>query len=68
MNWQDAGPALTVVAGAVVGRWTHARVRWLEEQTFELPLQQLVFQEYVDAAIAAGKRTEALVAEMHEML
>ena len=49
-------------------RWTQAHFRWLEEQRFELPLQQLVFQEYVDAAIAAGKRTDALVAQMHEML
>ena len=45
-------------------RWTQAHCRWLEEQKFALPLQQLVFQEYVDAAIAAGKRTDALVAQM----
>ena len=49
-------------------RWTKAHFRWLEEQKFEILLQQLVFQEYVDAAIAAGKRTDALVAQMHEML
>ena len=49
-------------------RWTQAHFRWLEEQKFEIALQQLVFQEYVDAAIAAGKRTDALVAQMHEML
>ena len=49
-------------------RWTQAHFRWLEEQKFEISLQQLVFQEYVDAAIAAGKRTDALVAQMHEML
>ena len=49
-------------------RWTQAHFRWLEGQKFALPLQQLVFQEYVDAAIAAGKRTDALVAQMHEML
>ena len=35
-------------------RWTQAHFRWLEEQKFELPLQQLVFQDYVDAAIVAG--------------
>jgi len=49
-------------------RWTQAHFHWLEEQKFELPLQQLVFQEYVDAAVAAGKRTDALEAQMHEML
>ena len=49
-------------------RWTQAHFRWLEEQKFEISLQQLVFQEYVDATIAAGKRTDALVAQMHEML
>ncbi|MDE0393365.1 MAG: IS110 family transposase [Gammaproteobacteria bacterium] len=49
-------------------RWTQAHFRWLEGQKFALPLQQLVFQEYVDAAIAAAKRTDALVAQMHEML
>ena len=45
-----------------------AHFHWLKEQKFELPLQQLVFQEYVDAAVAAGKRTDALEAQMHEML
>ena len=49
-------------------RWTQAHFRWLEQQKFDLPLQQVVFQEYVDAAIAAGKRTDALVAQMHEVL
>ena len=49
-------------------RWTQAYFRWLEEQRFDLPLQQVVFQEYVDAAIAAGKRTGGLEAQMHEML
>ena len=57
--------------GSVYGgrsRWTQAHFRWLEAQKFDLPLQQVVFQEYVDAAVAAGKRTGALEAQMHEML
>ena len=49
-------------------RWTQAHFRWLEQQKFDRPLQQVVFQEYVEAAIAAGKRTDALVAQMHEVL
>ena len=41
-------------------RWTQAHFRWLEAQAFESPVQQVVFQEYIDAvtqaqALAAGK-------------
>ena len=41
-------------------RWTQAHFRWLEEQKFALPLQQLVFQEYVDAGVAAGSTSSSL--------
>ena len=41
-------------------RWTQAHFRWLEEQKFDFPVQQTVFQEYVDAAVAAQKRTDGL--------
>ena len=49
-------------------RWTQAHFRWLEEQSFDLALQQIVFQEYVDAVVAAVKRTAGLKAQMHEAL
>ena len=49
-------------------RWMQAHSRWLEEQKFDFPVQQTVFQEYVDAAVAAQKRTDGLEAQMHEML
>lgn len=49
-------------------RWTQAHFRWLEEQSFDLALQQIVFQEYVDAVVAAVKRTAGLKAQMHEPL
>ena len=49
-------------------RWTQAHFRWLEQQRFDLALQQTVFQEYVDAVVAAVKRTAGLEAQMHETL
>lgn len=39
--------------------WTQAHVRWLETVTFDQPVQQIVFQEYVDSVLAMGKRVEA---------
>lgn len=49
-------------------RWTQAHFRWLEQQRFDLTLQQIVFQEYVDAVVATVKRTAGLKAQMHEAL
>lgn len=49
-------------------RWTQAHFRWLEQQRFDLALQQIVFQEYVDAVVAAVKRTAGLKAQMDEAL
>ena len=34
-------------------RWTQRYFRWLEEQRFENPVQQEVFQEYVDTVMEA---------------
>ena len=48
-------------------RWTQTHFRWLEEQKFDFPVQQVVFQEYVDAVVAARKRTDGLEAQMHEV-
>ena len=33
-------------------RWTKEHFRWLEKIQFENPIQQIVFQEYVDVAVA----------------
>ena len=49
-------------------RWTQAHSRWLEAQAFELPVQQVVFQEYVDAVVQASARVASLEAQMHEAL
>ena len=49
-------------------RWTQAHSRWLEQQKFDLAVQQTVFQEYVDAVVAAVKRTDGIKAQMHETL
>ena len=49
-------------------RWTQAHSRWLEAQAFESPVQQVVFQEYVDAVAQATARVASLKARMHEAL
>ena len=49
-------------------RWTQAHSRWLEAQRFEHPVQQVVFQEYVDTVEQATARVAALEAQMHEAL
>jgi transposase len=40
--------------------WTQAHYRWLEERKFKQPVQQIVFQEYVDAVKAQNTRVAAL--------
>jgi transposase len=49
-------------------RWTQAHFRWLEQVTFETAVQQLVFQEYVDAVKAAQRRVAGLESAMHDAL
>ena len=49
-------------------RWTQAHFRWLEEQRFDHAVQQVVFQEYVDAVKAAQARTAGLEAQMRDVL
>ncbi len=49
-------------------RWTQAHFRWLEQQRFDRAVQQVVFQEYVDAVEAGQTRTAGLQAQMHEVL
>ena len=41
-------------------RWTKMHFRWLEEQKFEHPVQQVVFQEYVDTVVEARTRVASL--------
>jgi len=40
--------------------WGRGHFRWLREQRFELPAQQIVFQEYLDAVEQAMARSQAL--------
>ncbi len=47
-------------------RWTQAHFRWLEAQRFEQPVQQVVFQEYIDAVTQA--RVAGLEGQMRQAL
>lgn len=49
-------------------RWTQAHYRWLEAQSFDHPVQQIVFQEYVDEVKHAGARIKALEEELERAL
>ena len=40
--------------------WTQAHYRWLEAVKFDHPVQQIVFQEYIDTVKAMTKRIDAL--------
>ena len=45
-------------------RWTAKHFRWLEEQKFAHPVQQVVFQEYVDTVLEARRRVAGLEEQM----
>ena len=49
-------------------RWTQAHSRWLEQQRFDEPVQQIVFQEYVDSVGDHGRRVAQLEHEMVQAL
>ncbi len=49
-------------------RWTQAHHRWLAEQKFDHPVQQVVFQEYVDAAREARHRVAGLEDQIRSAL
>lgn len=49
-------------------RWTLAYFRWLETIKFEMPVQQIVLQEYIDAVSQAQQRVLGLEEEMHKAL
>ena len=40
--------------------WTLAHYRWMEGVKFDHPVQQIVFQEYIDTVKAMSKRVDAL--------
>jgi transposase len=44
--------------------WTQAHFRWFEEVKFEQPVQQIVFQEYVDSVQAMTRRVGAFDEQM----
>ena len=44
--------------------WTQAHFRWFEEVKFGQPVQQIVFQEYVDSVQAITRRVAALDEQM----
>jgi transposase len=44
--------------------WTQMHYRWLEGVKFEQPVQQIVFQEYIDTVKAMTKRVDALDRQM----
>ncbi len=49
-------------------KWTQAHFRWLEKIAFERPVQQIVFQEYVDMVKAAQGRVAAMEEQMREVV
>ncbi len=49
-------------------RWTQKHFRWLEGLKFEQAVQQIVFQEYVDAIKQAEARVAGLEKEMERVL
>ncbi|CAG0907274.1 unnamed protein product [Cyprideis torosa] len=49
-------------------RWTQAHFRWLEGQKFAVSIQQIVFQEYVDAIKQSEARVAGLEQEMERAL
>ena len=48
--------------------WTQAHFRWLEEMKFTQPVQQIVFQEYVDTVKMLTKRVSALDQQLESVV
>lgn len=49
-------------------RWTQTHFRWMEGLKFDMAIQQIVFQEYVDAVKQAEARVAGLIKEMEKAL
>jgi transposase len=49
-------------------KWTQAYFRWLEQIKFDQPIQQIVFQEYIDSVQQQQTRVKCLETEMEKAL
>lgn len=49
-------------------KWTQAYFRWLETLKFDQPVQQIVFQEYIDSVKQQQERVKSLENEMEKAL
>ena len=49
-------------------KWTQAHFRWLERVKFEVPVQQIVFEEYVGAIKQGQQRVSGLEDEMLKVM
>jgi len=49
-------------------KWTQTHFRWLERVKFAIPIQQIVFEEYVDTIKQAQQRVVGLEDEMHKAM
>lgn len=49
-------------------KWTKTHFRWLERVKFTEPIQQIVFEEYIDAIKQAQKRVADLEKEMEKVM
>jgi transposase len=49
-------------------KWTQAHFRWMEEVRFDSPIQQIVFQEYVDVVKHLQGRVPAVEEEIRKAL
>lgn len=49
-------------------RWTQAHFRWMERLKFDVAVQQIVFQEYIDAVKQAEARVAGVEKEMEKAL
>ena len=49
-------------------KWTQTYFRWLEKVKFEQPIQQIVFQEYIDCVKQQQTRVKELEKEMEKAL
>jgi len=49
-------------------RWTQAHFRWLQQQKFERPAQQVVLQEYIDQVKHLADRVKSIAEEMRGAL
>ena len=56
------------IYGKGKSRWTQAHFRWLETIKFDNDIQQIVFQEYIEAVKQCQKRVADIVTEMEKAM